>query len=253
MEQGWVKLSRDIRNHWIWKDTPYSKGQAWMDLILSVNHKSKKVMIEGKSVTIKRGCTLTSIRSLGMNWGWSNGKVDRFLKCLEDDGMIERTRNGSGTLLTVINYSKFQGCGTENGTATERERNTDGTQTEQQRNGNGTRAETNKHEKNERMKEQKKVSKKESVPSFSAMICGYTENAALRTALEDYLTMRIKKRAAPTNRALELVLQKLDRLSGGDDAVKIAILEKSTMNNWTGVFELKQEEFPAATTEKFAN
>lgn len=168
--------------------------------------------------------------------------------------MIERKRNGDGTLLTVINYSKFQNCGTENGTLTEQQRNTDGIPTEQQRDTNGTLTETNKNEKNE--KNRKKVRKKEDVVPFVDVVCGYTENTALRTALDDYLTMRIKKKAAPTNRALELVLQKLDRLSGGDDAVKISILEKSTMNNWTGIFELKPDELEKARPrqkEDFAN
>lgn len=50
--------------------------------------------------------------------------------------------------------------------------------------------------------------------------------------------MRKSIKAKMTDRALELMLSKLDKL-GKDDAEKIQILEQSTMNSWKGIFELK--------------
>ena len=35
---GWIKIHRDILYHEIWSDKPFSKGQAWIDLILLANH-----------------------------------------------------------------------------------------------------------------------------------------------------------------------------------------------------------------------
>ena len=39
---GWVKVHRDIQNCWIWEEKPFSRGQAFIDLILMVNHEDKK-------------------------------------------------------------------------------------------------------------------------------------------------------------------------------------------------------------------
>jgi len=55
-----------------------------------------------------------------------------------------------------------------------------------------------------------------------------------------YLEMRSAKKKPPTVKAVELIIKKLDdlRLAGQD--VK-EILNQSIINNWTGVFPLKQE------------
>lgn len=41
-----------------------------------------------------------------------------------------------------------------------------------------------------------------------------------------------------TARALQLIFRELDRLSGDNEALKIAILEQSIINSWRGVFPL---------------
>lgn len=56
---------------------------------------------------------------------------------------------------------------------------------------------------------------------------------------EAFLEMRKAMGAKPTDRAIELLITSLDRLrSTGQDANKI--LEQSTMNNWKGVFPIKE-------------
>ncbi|WP_196607111.1 hypothetical protein [Pectinatus frisingensis] len=66
----------------------------------------------------------------------------------------------------------------------------------------------------------------------------YTQNPALLTALDDFFEMRKKTKSIMTNRAIELMLSKLDKLAS-DDETKIAILNQSVMNSWKGIFELK--------------
>lgn len=39
---GWQKVYRDITKHWLWEDKPFSRGQAFIDLLLMVNHQDKK-------------------------------------------------------------------------------------------------------------------------------------------------------------------------------------------------------------------
>lgn len=42
------------------------------------------------------------------------------------------------------------------------------------------------------------------------------------------------------------ILNKLDKLSGGDRGMKLALLDKATVSNWLTVFPLKPDELPAS-------
>lgn len=106
---GYIKLHRQIQECWIWDgDEPFSKGQAWVDLLLLVNHADKKTSFNGQIITIKRGQRLTSIRKLAERWKWSRKKVSNFLDLLESDEMITQERATKATLITIVNYSVYQ-------------------------------------------------------------------------------------------------------------------------------------------------
>ena len=117
MAQGWIKLHRSIREHWIWQDRPFSRGQAWVDMLLMANHKDNKVLVDGMPRLIRRGQFLTSLEKLGDNWGWDRRKVKRFLVALSNDGMLSYEMSRHGTVVTLINYDNFQGNGTADGTS----------------------------------------------------------------------------------------------------------------------------------------
>jgi hypothetical protein len=52
--------------------------------------------------------------------------------------------------------------------------------------------------------------------------------------------MRKKMRAPMTNKAKEILLSKLDELSGGDEFMKVHLLEQSIENGWKSIYPLKQ-------------
>lgn len=139
MDKGWIKLSRQIQDHWIWRDP--EKLKAWLDILLLANHETKKVEMRDGLVSIKRGQFVTSIDKLAERWKWSRNRVYRFLSLLEADGMVQRKANRYRTTITVVNYGKFQDRqntnGTSNGTPNE---TTDGTPS-------GTRTRKIKNEK----------------------------------------------------------------------------------------------------------
>lgn len=107
-KKGFVPVYRAIQDHWLWNnDEPFSKGQAWIDLMLSVNHEEKKILINGRVVVIKPGQRWTSYRTLAKSWGWSKDRVKRYIKLLKSDGMILTDETPSGTLLTLTNWENF--------------------------------------------------------------------------------------------------------------------------------------------------
>ena len=104
--KGYIKLYRDIRSHWIWSDPDYLR--AWVDLLMMVNHEDKQILFNKKLITVKRGSRITSIRKLAERWGWSRGRVARFLDMLEQGHMIATRRTTQKTLINVINYGFYQ-------------------------------------------------------------------------------------------------------------------------------------------------
>lgn len=100
----------------MWQEKPFDKRSAWIDLLLSANHKDKKICIDGKPVVIKSGSFHTSIVQLADRWGWDRRKVSRFIDVLESDGMLSRNSTTNGTTLTIVNYGFFQNERTTNGT-----------------------------------------------------------------------------------------------------------------------------------------
>lgn len=105
-DKGYIKLYRDIRGHWIWSDPDYLR--AWVDLLMMVNHEDRQILFNKKLITVKRGSRITSIRKLSERWGWSRGRVSRFLDMLEQDHMIATRRTTQKTLINVINYGFYQ-------------------------------------------------------------------------------------------------------------------------------------------------
>lgn len=91
---------------------------------------------------------------------------------------------------------------------------------------------------------QKQTKAKKTKPktiSFDAIIDAYTENENLRVELKEHLKTRKQKKAALTNRALELSLKKLDSLADSDEE-KLLIVQNSIMNGWVGFFELNEKD-----------
>lgn len=61
----------------------------------------------------------------------------------------------------------------------------------------------------------------------------------LDIALDDFKDHRKKLKAPMTDQAYKMLLNKLEKLSGGDDRKKVEILNQSIENGWKGIFELK--------------
>lgn len=106
--KGWIKVHRKIFDCWVWKDKPFDKARAWIDLLLLAMHHDTKTISENKVIEIPRGSYMTSILKLSERWGWSKGKTKRFINELETDSMLTTTRTNTGTLVTIVNYEVYQ-------------------------------------------------------------------------------------------------------------------------------------------------
>lgn len=112
---GWVKINRGVQDHWVWDEKPFSKGQAWIDLILLARHSDGTFMDRrGNLIDGKRGGVYRSERSLAERWEWSRKKTSNFLSRLAQDNMIEMYKESAKaeTMIFIVNYDNFQSTGT---------------------------------------------------------------------------------------------------------------------------------------------
>lgn len=144
----------------MWLCEPFTRGQAWVDLIMLANHKEGYIRVRGVRYEVKRGQVGWSEVALAKRWKWSRGKVRRFLQELEEnDSQIVQQKTNVTTLLSIVNYDKFQSNDTANRTASD---TADGQQTVQQ-------TDTNKNVKND------KNGKKYVVPTRKFGTKGFTD------------------------------------------------------------------------------
>lgn len=106
--EGWIKLHRAIQNNPFWGCEKFTRGQAWVDLLLMTNHKDSFFYKRGNKVTVKRGQVGRSSVELADRWQWSRSKVSKFLKDLEKEQQIKIHKSTVTQVLTIVNYDLYQ-------------------------------------------------------------------------------------------------------------------------------------------------
>lgn len=106
--KGWILLDRKLLDHSLWDDKPFSKGQAWIDILFLVEWKARYVMVGDKRRKAKPGQCWTTLSTLAERWGWSKEKVRRFLQSLERDDIVSLFVTANGTRLTVEKWDEYQ-------------------------------------------------------------------------------------------------------------------------------------------------
>ena len=108
MTNGWVLIWREMFEDKLWLSEPFTRGQAWVDLILLANHAPGSFYIRGNVVKVKRGQVSRSETALAERWQWSRGKVRRYIRMLETGQQIVQQKNFLITLITITNYDRYQ-------------------------------------------------------------------------------------------------------------------------------------------------
>ena len=97
---GFFKVDRALLEHELWLKEPFTKGQAWLDMVGRANYEDNG--------TIKRGQFPTSALKLAERWQWHRSKVRRFLDMLVEMEMIAYESSQKGIIITILNYEKYQ-------------------------------------------------------------------------------------------------------------------------------------------------
>ena len=105
---GWIKLYRKITENPLYFSEPFNRSLAWIDMLLLANHADNYFFKRGVKVDVKAGQIGYDLDSLAKRWKWSRGKVERFIKLLENDNQVVRQKTNVTTLISIVNYKDYQ-------------------------------------------------------------------------------------------------------------------------------------------------
>jgi len=108
MSEGWIKLHRQITDNSMWLSEPFTKAQAWVDLILIANHKPSYFFVRGNRIDVDRGQLAWSREKIATRWQWSRKKIDGFLKMLEKEQQITQQKSPIINKISISNYETYQ-------------------------------------------------------------------------------------------------------------------------------------------------
>ena len=211
MGYGYIKLYRQIQENEIYFQEPFNRTLAWIDLILSANHKAKTIMIRGIEIKLKRGQLAYSKLTLADRWQRNRKTIDRWLTEFKKRKMVDTKTNNVTTIITIINYDKYQ-------EALDTRRDTKVP----------TKRDTTNNDKNK----EKETNKEKEVFILPSWI---PENL-----WQDYLDMRKLIKKPMTLKAKELAVKKLLILKDQNHNTA-KVLEQSISNSWQGLFPLKDK------------
>lgn len=106
---GWIKISRDIRENWVWDEPRYLKW--WLDILMMASYKNKKVLVGNELIELERGSFITSQSQLAKRWNADRRTVKKYLDLLQDAQMIVHFLHSKKTIVKVLNYSIYQDTG----------------------------------------------------------------------------------------------------------------------------------------------
>lgn len=106
--EGWVKVHRRIQDNPLWTCEKFTRGQAWVDLIILANHTDSFFYKRGVKIDVKRGECARSVVELADRWQWSRTKVNKFLNDLKKEQQIDFKKTNITQLLTILNYDEYQ-------------------------------------------------------------------------------------------------------------------------------------------------
>lgn len=219
IEGGWISIYRKITENPLYFSEPFTRMQAWIDMIIIANHKESFFYVRGNKVTVKRGEIGYSQQSLAIRWQWSRGKVVRFLKEIEKSGMIVQQKNSVNNIISIVKYDDYQQSGTT-------ESATDGQQTVQQTDINNNDNKVN----NDNKEIDTSISFKSKSKKFNFKKA-LLEYGADEKFVDEWITIRKSKKASNTELAFKNFIAEVEKTGMNiNEVLKIVAVEKQ----WRG-------------------
>lgn len=259
MDIGYIPLSRKFFEHELWQEPRvFSRAEAFADLLRRTRFEANTstILVGVQSVEIRRGEVAISLRYLSRQWQWSKNKVDKFLKYLEKQGMIEK-RTPKGTAQTIIkfcNFDKYNPISKKSGQQKGHERDSKGTilnkentektyppynppKGENKMASASLCSDTNQERKEKVARKRKDLDLSFVEPTFQPIMA-------------DWLAYKSERGQTYRQKGVEGCYSHLKTISGDNPDIARKIVEQSIANNYAGLFPLKTSNNVRSTTNQ---
>lgn len=126
-EEGrWIKIHSSIwRNPWMYRPNVLA---VWLYILSHVEWRPTDVVFEGQRITLHPGQGIFKLLDISVEMRISKSTLYRIIDVLKSEKQIETQTSPRNTLVTVVNWKKYQLVGKQNETQTGNKRETSGKQ-----------------------------------------------------------------------------------------------------------------------------
>ena len=231
MHRGYFAVWRKIQDHEFYREARvFSKYEAWIDLLMEAQHDPEpQTVLMGMTVlTCRYGECLKSNVTWAKKWHWSEARVRRFFKLLENMGQIRRASVGISTRISIINYETY-----------DPKRRASDEQVTSKRRGSDEQATTDKNDKND-----KKRTSIGPSPNGSALKTYQYPEWLNRELWSDFAKTRLSvKKPITTERTITNLLSKLKSLMDAGHKQE-EIIQLAVDRCWLSFYEPKDKPQP---------
>lgn len=103
---GYVKIFRSMIRKGYYKKSEYI--HLWLHLLLKANHKPNEWFYKNKPYKVGKGEFITSRKTLSKETGINESKIERILKCFENEQQIEQQNMYTSRLIKITYWDEYQ-------------------------------------------------------------------------------------------------------------------------------------------------
>lgn len=217
---GYARFHRSLVGHPAFRND--AEAMAFAYLVLRASWRPVRVRYKGKALSLNRGQLAMSVRDLADAMDRDKGWVERLLKRLKSETMVETLTETGVMVITICNYEKYQAANDMRETGGETPDETDARQTQD------TEQEREEYKKEETLSNER-VARAPVRDAFPR------PDWASAQVWSDFLANRRKKRLSNTPTAHKALLRDIARMA--DDAWPPGrLLEAATAKGWGAIY-----------------
>lgn len=219
-KQGYIKLYRQITDTPVWADS--DKLKLWLMCLMKATHDEKTQVVGNQIIELKAGQFITGRAALSDDFNRDvkkDRRVDgltlfRWLSLFEKMEMLNIKKTNKYSLITVLNWDKYQGRRTSN----EQQLNNNRTSDEQQLN-------TNKNDKNEKNEKKEDICYQQIADMYNNTCVSFPRLTKLSDARKKAIKARLKTYTADDLQKAFTLAEQSDFLKGANN------------RNWSATFD----------------
>lgn len=234
---GYIKLQRSLKN-WEHYDDPYAL-KLFVHLLLSAAF----IGYFDGGVYVDRGQILIGIRSLAQELNFTYQRTRTLLSTLEATHTLTQSSTRRGTLITIVKWDVFQASVKKVNAASGADFSaaSNAPAVKNQRTHYIKECIKEIQEDKENNKENIiKEKKKPNLSGFDAMLAAYSSDAKTVDLLQEWIKVRKAKRAAMTERAIQLNLDKLNGMAKESGMSVSDYLSEVICRGWAAFYPIRQ-------------